>query len=136
MSTSYQIRLVDILGVGAVHPGETDQAIKAELYFRWPLFILAFWLPVQWFLTDKGIITPSLSNLLSWLIWLAFLLETLITVSLVRDKQRYLLSNWTNLIIIGSVISMFWSTAPFFAILRLLRLIIIPRLIITWWISR
>lgn len=129
------IRLVDWLGVGGVSPDENDTAVYFDRIIRWPLLLIAFWLPLQWHLTDKAFISEVFSNKISWFIWLAFVFETVSLTYLVKDKKRYLFSNWTNLLIIASALPVFWMSTPISGMLRLLRLIIIPRLIIVWWIS-
>lgn len=132
---STTVRFVDWLGVGGVYPTENETARIVEKCLRWPLFLIAFWLPLQWHLFDKGLISLALCNRLGWGIWLLFVFETVCLTCLVSDRKRYLLSNWTNLLIIASALPAFWMHTPISGVLRLLRLIIIPRLIITWWIS-
>ncbi len=129
------IRLVDWLGVGGVSPDESDTAVYFDRILRWPLLVIAFWLPLQWHLADRDLISEVLSNKISWFVWLAFVFETVSLTFLVKDKKRYLFCNWTNLLIIASALPAFWMSTPISGMLRLLRLIIIPRLIITWWIS-
>ena len=83
------IRLVDWLGVGGVSLDEDDTAVYFDRVIRWPLLLIAFWLPLQWHLTDRGLISEVLSNKISWFIWLAFVFETVSLTYLVKDKKRY-----------------------------------------------
>ena len=135
-SSGYYTRWIDWLGVGGVFPDETEQALTLDKILRWPLLLIAFWLPLEWHLYRTGVLSLTHLNICSWLIWFAFVFETVTLTWLVRDKKRYLLSNWTSLIIIASILLVFWMHSPMSVILRLLRLIIIPRLLITWWMSR
>jgi voltage-gated potassium channel len=59
-----------------------------------------------------------------WAIWLVFFFETSLLVSLVRDKKRYLLTNWMNLTIIVAGIPTEWTYTPLIGALRNLRLLL------------
>ena len=44
--------------------------------------------------------SPLLARIADWLVWLAFLAETMLLSALVRNRRAYLRGNWMNLIII------------------------------------
>jgi voltage-gated potassium channel len=53
-----------------------------------------------------------------------FLFETILLSSLVRDKKRYLMTNWMNLVIIFAGVPMEWTYTPLIGVLRNLRLLL------------
>ncbi|OGT30728.1 MAG: hypothetical protein A3E87_07150 [Gammaproteobacteria bacterium RIFCSPHIGHO2_12_FULL_35_23] len=135
MRTSETGRLtaLKVLGLAGIDYRENATAHYWGRFFTWPMLTMAFWLIIQWFLEDHQVISPELSNLLSWLIWFAFVCETTILTYVVDNKFRYLRDNWMNLFIIASAIPVVWGVMPMTVMLRTLRIIIIPKLIIHWW---
>jgi voltage-gated potassium channel len=129
------IGLLRILGLAGVDKHENAKAHYWGRLFAWPMLIMAVWLIAQWYFLSEGAISAELGNLVSWLIWLAFVIETVILTSVVNDKKRYLAQNWMNVFIIISAFPVFWGAMPMTALLRALRLLIIPRLIANWWHS-
>ena len=121
------------LGLAGVDPNENPEAYYWERMFAWPMLIMAFWLIIQWFLEDHGMISAGLANFLCWLIWFAFVAETVILTWVVDQKWRYLQHNWMNLFIIASAFPVIWGTTPMTVMLRALRILVIPRMIIAWW---
>ncbi len=85
--------LLRVLGMAGVDYDETKPAHYWEALFAWPMLLMALWLLLQWFLQDKGIIAPGVANTISWLIWLAFVLETVVLAFFVENKVRYLRTN-------------------------------------------
>src|SRR3990167_1945707 len=135
MRTSETGRLtaLKVLGLAGIDYRENATAHYWGRFFTWPMLTMAFWIIIQWFLEDHQVISPELSNLLSWLIWFAFVCETTILTYVVDNKFRYLRDNWMNLFIIASAIPVVWGVMPMTVMLRTLRIIIIPKLIIHWW---
>ena len=125
--------LLRVLGLAGVHPQENARAHYYGKLFAWPMLILAFWLIVQWFLTDHGFMSYHVGNVISWFVWLAFVAETAVLMRACDNGLRYLRENWMNLFIIGSAVPVIWGHTPMTAMLRALRLIIIPRLLTNWW---
>ena len=66
-----------------------------------------------------------MDRITGWIIWLFFLFETVVLVSLVQNKRRYLLGNWMNLLIIGAGMPLLWGAGSYAAALRTLRLLLL-----------
>ena len=127
------LTLLKVLGLAGVDYHENETAHYWGRFFSWPMLILAIWLIIQWFLEDHQLIPFQISNTLSWVVWSAFLLETVILTCVVDKKFRYLRENWMNLLIIGSAILVIWGATPMTAMLRALRVLVIPKMVIHWW---
>lgn len=80
------------------------------------------WIPLEWYLEATHAIPLLVAHIADWLIWLAFLGETVLLASLVRDKRGYFLTNWVNLVIIVGGIPLLWQL-PYAGILRSMRLV-------------
>lgn len=113
------------LGFGGVSDQEN---IKAQLWSRrleGPMILVALWIIVDWYLREKGLSAPSITFFTDWFIWLCFIAETSILLTLVDDKKQYLLNNWMNILIILAGLPIIWGMETFYAgILRSLRLLI------------
>ena len=125
-----------LAGLGGVDPHETGAARRWAQRFEWPMLILVLWILLQWALESARLIPPSVSRVADWLVWLAFVAETAILTSLVRDRRRYLLTNWINLAIIVTGFPLLWGDTPLAGILRGLRLVLMFGLLLrvsrTW----
>ncbi len=113
------------LGFGGVSDQEN---IKAQLWSRrleGPMILVALWIIVDWYLREKGLSAPSITFFTDWFIWLCFIVETTILLTLVDDKKQYLLNNWMNVLIILGGLPIIWGVETFYAgVLRSLRLLI------------
>jgi len=116
------INITKLLGVTGVHAGERSKARLWGKRLEWPLLLVALWIPVQWYLDETGSISPYWSKVFDWITWTVFLFETVLLTSLVRNKQRYLITNWMNLVIIIGGIPIEWQLTPLIGALRNLRL--------------
>jgi voltage-gated potassium channel len=112
-------------GVAGVSIAERPVAKRWGGYFEWPMVFLALWIPFQWYFQSQGFVSPFLVALLDWSIWLMFVIETSLLATLVRDRRRYLLGNWMNLVVIVLSFPPIWLAAPWAVSLRLLRLIVL-----------
>lgn len=110
-----------LAGLGGVSGHEAGQARRWAGYFEWPMLVIALWIVVQWILEAAGILPVSASRKVDWLVWLAFVIETVVLTSMVRDKRSYLLNNWINLAIIVIGFPVLWGNTPMAGILRGLR---------------
>jgi voltage-gated potassium channel len=119
-----------LLGIAGVDANERPDAIKWARRLEWPVLIVALWIPIQWYLEETGMVTLSTAHWLDWAIWLVFLFETTLLSSLVRDKKRYLLSNWMNLVIIIAGIPLGWTYTPLIGAIRNLRLLLMMFLLL------
>ncbi|MEY3742950.1 MAG: hypothetical protein RLZZ541_5, partial [Pseudomonadota bacterium] len=101
-----------LLGIASVDSGEHAIAVTWAQRLEWPILALALWIPVQWYLEETGSVSLSTARWFDWAIWLVFLFETTLLTILVRDKKRYLLTNWMNLVIIFTGVPMEWTYTP------------------------
>ena len=119
-----------LLGIAGVDASERPTAIKWARYLEWPVLLVALWIPIQWYLEETSAVTLTTARWLDWAIWLVFLFETTLLLSLVRDKKHYLLSNWMNLVIIMAGVPMEWTYTPLIGALRNLRLLLMMFLLL------
>jgi len=91
---------------------------------------VALWIVLQWYLEETGALSHAVARIADWLVWLAFLLETVILTAQVKDKRAYLFGNWLNLLIITAGFPWFWQFAPLIGMLRSVRLVIVLALLL------
>ena len=120
-----KLKFVHLIGIGGVEPHENAEARKWAKRLEWPMLCVVLWIPFQWYLEETNDIPLWLGRVADWLVWLIFLTETLLLTYLVRDKQRYLLRNWMNLLIIAGSIPLLWHYTPLAGLLRSLRLFLV-----------
>lgn len=89
------------------------------------MLLLAIWIIIEWYLSAKGAYPIEWEAITNWVIWGFFVVETMVLSSLVRDKRRYLLSNWINLLIIAIGIPLLWQENPYAGALRGLRILLL-----------
>lgn len=112
-------------GLAGVSNYETLKAKHWGQIFEWPMVLLAIWIPFQWYLEHKLLLSTGLSSLADWLVWWVFVTETVVITGLVGEKKRYLKQNWMNLLIIVVGFPLFWQVVPLAAGLRGLRLLVL-----------
>jgi len=117
------MKVVHLLGIAGVSENETAAARVWASRLEWPMVGVALWIVLQWYLEETGGISHAVARIADWLVWLAFLLETVVLTAQVRDKRRYLLGNWLNLLIITAGFPYFWQYAPLIGMLRSARLL-------------
>ena len=113
-----------LIGLSGVAADERPAARRWAGRFELPMILLAIWILIEWYLTTKGIYPVTLDLITNWGIWLFFVLETVVLVSLVEDKLHYLRSNWMNLLIISAGVPLLWGGGAYAAALRTLRLLL------------
>lgn len=123
-------RLHQLTGLAGVSPHETETARRWAERMEWPMLMVAFWIPVQWYLEEVGLIDIRVAKLGDWFVWCAFVLESLIMLFTVQDKWRYLMHNWMNMAIILTGILIVWGYTPVVAVLRSLRLLLVIGLLL------
>jgi len=89
-----------------------------------PMLVMAIWIIIEWYLQAVGILSSKVVTITDWVIWLFFVVESSLLTYLVRDKKRYLISNWVNLIIIVFAFPYIWIEYPSATMLRVLRLVV------------
>ena len=117
--------IISILGLAGVANDETALARRWGRYFEAPMLLLALWIIIEWYLTEKGAYPEAWESITNRIIWGFFVLETVLLTLLVRDKRRYLLGNWINLVIIVVGIPVLWADQPYAGALRSLRILIL-----------
>lgn len=122
--------VVHLLGIAGVAEHETTAARHWARRLEWPMVFVALWIVVQWYLEETGSLSHAVARVADWLVWLAFLLETAILTVQVREKRRYLLGNWLNLLIITAGFPYFWQHAPLIGLLRSARLAVVLALLL------
>jgi voltage-gated potassium channel len=119
-------RILKILtGLSGVAKDENPIARRWARRFEWPMIMLALWILIEWYLRGKDIYSVRVDLITDWLIWLVFVIETVVLTSLVNDRIRYLRSNWMNLVIISIGLPLLWIGSNYAAILRTLRLLLV-----------
>jgi len=122
MTHRYLFSFIGLAGVAA------DERLRAKWWgkvFEVPMLLLALWILVEWYLSVKDAYPKSWIVTTSWVVWLFFAVETGLLCFFVRDKKRYLMTNWINLLIIAGGIPLLWSDQPFAGSLRSLRLLLL-----------
>jgi len=114
-----------LTGLAGVASDENPVAQRWARRFEAPMILLAIWILIEWYLREKGIYSEIFGQLTDWIIWLFFVLETVVLTNLVGNKIRYLRSNWMNLLIISTGVPLLWGEGTYAAALRSLRLLLL-----------
>jgi voltage-gated potassium channel len=120
-----------LIGLPGVAEDERPAAQRWARRFELPMILLAVWIMIEWYLREKGIYPDAFDRITNWIIWLFFVLETLVLTSLVENKWLYLRSNWMNLVIISACLPLLWGGSAYAAALRSLRVLLIFPLLLT-----
>ena len=124
------MRIVHLLGIAGVEAHETPAARLWAKRLEWPMVLVVLWIPFQWYLEETQAIAPQLARIADWLVWLAFLAETVLLSALARNKRAYLFGNWMNLVIITGGMPFFWQFPPLIGLLRSIRLVLVVMLLV------
>lgn len=120
-----EIKFTSLIGLAGVAAHEAPEARAWARRLEWPMLFVALWIPVQWYLEETGALSQQFSHWCDWLVWGFFIAETLLLTALVRNKLRYLASNWMNLAIIFAGLPIVWNNTPLVGALRNLRLVLV-----------
>ena len=121
---------IHLLGIAGVEPHERPAARLWAKRLEWPMVLVVLWIPFQWYLEETQAISHQSARIADWLVWLAFLLETVILTAQVKNKRSYLFGNWLNLLIITAGFPWFWQYAPLIGMLRSVRLVLVLALLL------
>lgn len=116
--------LYAIIGLAGVSPDETERAQRIGRRFEVPMLLLAIWILIQWYMEKRGLISSRLTDVSDLLIWLFFIIESVVLTWLVKDKLRHLRNNWINLVIILLGIPIIWGISTYAGALRSMRLLL------------
>jgi len=119
------------LGLAGVAEGERPKACAVARKFEFPMMLLAFWILFEWYASVRGEIDLGFHYASDWVVWLFFVIETLVLTALVQNKAYYLKTNWMNLLIIVAGVPIVWETAgELVPALRSLRLLLVISLLV------
>lgn len=107
---------------------EAHESPAAKLLARrleWPMLLVALWILLQWYLEETHAISQLVARVADWLVWLAFLAETLLLSRLVKERRAYLRGNWMNLVIVIGCFPLFWQFSYLIGLLRSFRLLLV-----------
>lgn len=116
------MKIVHLLGIAGVESHEQSAARLWAKRLEWPMLIVVLWIPIQWYLEETHAVSSLFAHIIDWLIWLVFLVETILLTNLVRNKKRYLLHNWMNVAIIVGGLPIAWQYTPLVGLMRSMRL--------------
>ena len=120
-----QQSISSLLGLAGIAEDENPRAKRWGVIFEVPMLILAIWIVAEWYLTVKDHYPAEWTAITNRVIWVFFVIETILLTTLVRDKRRYLLGNWMNLLIIAMGIPLLWHGQPYAGALRTLRVLLL-----------
>ncbi len=116
-------------GLAGVASHERVLARRWAGRFEALLLLVVFWIPLQWYLEVRGLISLEVSSVADWLVWGLFVSETTVLTLLVKNKGYYLRHNWMNLVIIAAGLPLAWNITPLAGLLRSLRLLLLVSLL-------
>lgn len=119
-----------LAGIAGVAPGENARARHWAARLELPMVFVVLWIPIQWYLEVRGMMSPAASRGGDWTVWTMFVFETLALTALVDDKRTYLRQNWMNVFIIVAGLPLIWSVTPLAGLLRSLRLLLLVSLLL------
>ena len=114
-----------LIGLAGVARKEAPAAIRWGKLFEAPMLLLSIWIIIEWYLSAKGSYPHRWEIVTNWIFLIFFVTETILLTLLVRDKRRYLRSNWVNLLIIAVGIPLLWTDQPYAGALRSLRILLL-----------
>ena len=117
--------LTSLIGLAGVADNETLRARRWGRWFEAPIVILALWILVEWYLTARDSYPKSWEVVTNWIVWIFFAAETAILCYFVKDKGRYLKTNWINLLIIIVGLPILFHDQPYAGALRTLRILLL-----------
>jgi voltage-gated potassium channel len=126
-------KLRKIIGLAGIDKQEECNVKVVAKCFRVLMVLIAIWLPLQFYFERKDLISDEVNHICNWIVWLAFVSETLVLTFLVKDKKRYLSRNWLNWVIIVGGFPPVWEQTVIIAVLRWLQLLLMLRLVVPVW---
>lgn len=119
------LKFTQLVGLAGVSSHEAPLAREWGRRLELPMLLIAILIPIQWYAIETSLVSPEVSHLLDWIIWLFFLGETVLLAFLVNNPAHYLLTNWMNPVIILAGFPIVWNNTPLVGILRNLRLLLL-----------
>jgi voltage-gated potassium channel len=88
------------LGIAGISGRENARARRMAGYFDICSVMVALWIILVWYEETKGLLNAEQIRLYDSVIWLFFVIETVVLTWIVDDKLAYLKRNWLNLFIV------------------------------------
>jgi voltage-gated potassium channel len=114
-----------LLGIGGVPPGDTEAAYRWQGVLHWPMIGIALLSLPAVYLAEfpEGHTSGHVARALEWTILVAFAGELAVMLWFVRQKGRFLLRNWLDVVIVVfSLASVLGAESEWVALARLSRL--------------
>lgn len=118
-------KLSHLIGAAGVAPTENVRARNVGVIFELPMLVAALGILLRWWgqATNSDVIYDS--KYFDLFLWGLFVIESALLSFLVTNPQRYLKTNWLNLVIISLGIPILIGWNIDIAVFRLLRLLIV-----------
>ena len=122
-----------ILGIAGIDASESVFVKQVDRWFEFALLLIAIWLPIQWYSERHHLLSNHIYNYTNWVIWFAFVTETLVMTCTTKRKCFYLLTNWINLAIIILLFPLFWVHFYITTLVRIIRFCLMFRFLVPWF---
>ena len=76
-----------LTGLSGVAQDERLLARRWASRFELPMILLAIWILIEWYLREKGVYSVMFGQITDWVVWLFFVLETILLTSLVGEQN-------------------------------------------------
>lgn len=129
-SIGWSHKLSHYIGAAGVDARERPLARAVGLILEFPMLFAALWVLVMWWGKAVDPLLRGTADSYDMMLWGLFVFETGIMLLLVRHKMAYLKGNWLNLVIIVMGLPLLMGYHTHFAVLRLLRLLIVTALLV------
>lgn len=120
------------LGLAGIDEKESTIANGVNKVFTYLTMLIIYIIAWQWEMFRTETLDNRLDIYLNVIVWGFFIVQAITSVSLVKDKKKYLSSNWMLFIIIIGGSALLWDYGPLVEILQTLRPLLILYLLIPW----
>lgn len=107
-----QNRFRHLIGLAGVRPPESLFARRVNLFFSWMMLTIALVLLVQWQWALTGALTNGWDAFFNWIIVVFFILVYSIDLTLVEDRRRFVIENWSIPLILVLSIPLLFHWEP------------------------
>lgn len=117
------------IGLAGLANDEHPIAIKLGQVFNVAVAGFILLIPILWFLHENqsAHVVKDWVDFASWLIWLVLTFEITLMMIFVRDRWRYLKSNWLNIPIVILTFPLILSIIPYAIVLRIVQFMLFAR---------
>lgn len=107
-----------------------DKATILEKIFQGFFIVIAALLLLQWLLERYLHLSNFQLTMINWFVWFFLFLESAVLVTLAKDKTRYLIKNWLNIVVLIAFFPLLWFHTTAIVFLRFARFLILLRLFV------